>query len=453
MKNFVKSQKYQTIIGLEVHVQLKTKSKMFCGCKNDSAAKKPNINVCPICLAHPGTLPVINQKAVNLVLKTAKALNCEIAKNSRFDRKSYFYPDLPKGYQISQFKMPLALKGELNKIRIRRIHLEEDTGRLVHKDKQSLIDFNRAGTPLMELVTEPDIRSAQQAKIFCQDLQRILRYLDVSNANMEKGQMRCEVNVSLKGKGPKVEIKNLNSFKAVEKSIKYEVKRQTKAKKIIQETRGWHDKKQITISQRSKEQAHDYRYFPEPDLPPLEFSIFNFQFSMPEMPQEKAKRFIKEYNLPEQDINILVKDPDLADYFEQIISELGNAKLVKLATNYLLKAKNNFQKITPENFAELINLVFQNKISSSGADIVLAEMQKTGADPDHIIQEKDLKQESNLDNIIQKIIKNNPKAVSDFKAGQEQALKFLIGQIMAQTKGKANPQSAKKLLTKFFASE
>jgi len=227
--------KYEVIIGLEIHVQLKTKSKMFCGCKNDPNETRPNLNVCPVCLGHPGTLPVINQKAFEFVLKTAKALNCQIAEISQFSRKSYFYPDLPKGYQISQYELPLAVKGELNKIKIRRIHLEEDTGRLIHQKSKTLIDFNRSGTPLMELVTEPEIKSSEQAKRFCQDLQIILRYLDVSSADMEKGEMRCEVNISLKNKGPKVEIKNLNSFKAVEKSIEYEIKRQTKAKKILPE--------------------------------------------------------------------------------------------------------------------------------------------------------------------------------------------------------------------------
>lgn len=436
-------QKYQPVIGLEIHVQLKTKSKMFCGCAN-------NLETCPICLGHPGTLPVINQKAIKLVLKTAKALNCQIAEISQFARKSYFYPDLPKGYQISQYELPLAIKGELNKIRIRRIHLEEDTGKLIHKNNKSLIDFNRAGVPLMEIVTEPDIKSAKQAKKFCQDLQLILRYLEVSSANMEKGQMRCEVNISLKHINTKIEIKNLNSFKAVEKSVEYEIKRQSKAKKIIQETRGWDEKKQITISQRSKEQAHDYRYFPEPDLPPLKLSNISYQF--PEMPAQKKKRFLQEYKLPKQDINILTKNQDLADYFEQAVSELADKNLIKLATNYLLKIKNNYQKITPENFAEFISLINAGEISSSGADIVLAEMQKTGGDPSHIIEEKDLKQVSDLDDIIKQVIKNNKIAIKDYKSGKEQALKFLVGQIMSATQGKANPQLAEKNLIKYIKS-
>lgn len=437
--------KHQPTIGLEIHAQLKTKSKMFCGCANNPDEIKPNINICPVCLGHPGVLPVINKKAINQVLKTGKALNCQLAEKSHFDRKSYFYPDLPKGYQISQYKFPLCENGELNKIRIRRIHLEEDTGKLTHKKNQSLIDFNRGGTPLMELVTEPDIRSAKQAKKFCKDLQLILRYLGVSDANMEKGEMRCEVNISL-NMGTKVEIKNLNSFKSVEKSIEFEISRQKKAKQVIQETRGWHDTKQSTFSQRSKEQAHDYRYFPEPDLPPLRIAEFNI--NIPELPYQKKARFKKQYNLQGKNINILIKNKKLADYFENILSELNNKKLNKLALNYLLKSKNNYSKITPENFSELIILISQDKISSSSADIILAEMQKTGADPDHVIQEKDLEQTSDLDNIIKKIIKNNPKPVQDYRAGKQEAIKFLIGQVMRETQGKANPKIAQNLLKK-----
>ena len=282
--------KYQPVIGLEIHAELKTQSKMFCDCLNDSEAKEPNVNICPICLSHPGSLPVINQQAVESVIKTALALNCQIPQSSKFDRKNYFYPDLPKGYQISQYDRPLSVKGFLEvdgrKIKITRIHLEEDTGRLIHPEeanlssgqqKYSLVDFNRAGVPLMELVTEPDISSGQEARRFCEKLQLILRYLAVSEANMEKGQMRCEVNISLKSErgklGTKAEIKNLNSFRAVERSVDYEIKRQTELlesrEKIIQETRGWDEGRQKTFSQRAKEEAQDYRYFPEPDLPPL----------------------------------------------------------------------------------------------------------------------------------------------------------------------------------------
>jgi aspartyl-tRNA(Asn)/glutamyl-tRNA(Gln) amidotransferase subunit B len=457
---------YFPTIGLEIHIQLKTASKMFCSCKNDPEEKKPNVNICPICLAHPGTLPVINKKAVEAVLKTAKALGCKISDFSKFDRKNYFYPDLPKGYQISQYDLPLATKGKLNKIRIRRIHLEEDTGKLIHQKTRSLIDFNRAGVPLMELVTEPDIHSAQEAKKFCQDLQLILRYLEVSDANMEKGEMRCEVNISLRNPksqklGTKVEIKNLNSFKAVERAIEYEIRRQGKilkqGRKVIQETRGWDEKIGRTVSQRSKEEAHDYRYFPEPDLPPLtKLSALSLRLSVPELPQQKRERFIKQYKLPKQDVEVLIQSPDLADYVEAAISEVGKPDLVKLTINYLLKIKDNYRKITSENFAEFIGLIDAGEVSSSAADIVLKEMQKTGADPSHIIEKKNLRQvsfESELEPIVKKVTKNNPKAVEDYKEGKEQALKFLIGQVMRESRGKANPQVVKKLLINFLASE
>jgi aspartyl-tRNA(Asn)/glutamyl-tRNA(Gln) amidotransferase subunit B len=269
---------YKPTIGLEIHVELKTRTKMFCGCLNDSEEKHPNINVCPICMGHPGTLPVINKQAVESILAVGKALGGTVPQYSHFDRKNYFYPDLPKGYQISQYKEPLIMGGELNNVKITRIHLEEDAGGLVHKNNKSLINFNRAGVPLMELVTEPVINSGKQAKSFCEEFQLVLRYLDVSNANMEKGEMRCEVNISL-NMGTKVEIKNLNSFKAVEKSIDFEVSRQTEilesGGKILQETRGWNEQKNLTFSQRVKEESHDYRYFPEPDLPAINLAGLN----------------------------------------------------------------------------------------------------------------------------------------------------------------------------------
>src|SRR3989344_348646 len=439
------SKKYQPVIGLEIHVQLKTKSKMFC---STSAAKaEPNQNTCPICLAHPGTLPVINREAVYLVLKTAAALNCRIQEKTKFDRKNYFYPDLPKGYQISQYGDPLARGGMLNGTKIRRIHLEEDTGKLIHESSESKIDFNRAGIPLLELVTEPDIKSALEAKKFCQDLQMILRYLDVSRANLESGEMRCEVNISLKGKGPKVEIKNLNSFRAVEQSIEYEIKRQSQTANIIQETRGWEEDQGVSVSQRVKEDSADYRYFPDPDLPDLEIS--GWDLDLPELPQEKARRFLKEYKLPKTDIELLVRDKFLADYFENSFSELRQPKLKKLLVNYLLKIKDNFRKITPENMAEFIEKINSGKISSSAADLVLKEMQKTGADPDHIIAEKDLSQISSpqrLGKIISEVIKTNPQAAQDFRLGKEESLKFLIGQVMVQTKGRANPNVTERIL-------
>ncbi len=489
--------KYQPIIGLEIHTELNTRSKMFCSCKNDPNERHPNVNICPICLGHPGTLPVINNTAVKKVIKTGLSLNCQTPEYSQFHRKNYFYPDLPKGYQISQYDKPLCVGGFLKidskKIRITRVHLEEDTGRLVHpKNKDhSLVDFNRAGIPLMELVTEPDLRSAVTAAKFAQELQIILRYLDVSSADMEKGQLRVEVNISVspesKSKSPKlgtkVEIKNLNSFKVVEQAINFETERQIKilkaGKKVIQETRGWDDKKGITVSQRKKEEAHDYRYFPEPDLPVLCFGvpeiINKIKAEIPELPQLRRERFKKEYSLSDKEIKIFILNKDLGEYFEKVMSEFRNwikeiekkrkvkeaeyKKLIKLATNYiitdlqgLLKGTSVLSKrflITPENLAELITLIYIGKISSKIAKTVLAKMFKTGGDPSHIIKEKGLAQitdESEVEKIIKNIILKNPKPVEDYKKGKEEAIQFLIGQVMAATRGKVNPEIANRLL-------
>ena len=491
---------YQPVIGLETHVELNTKSKMFCDCLNDPNERHPNVNICPTCTAQPGSLPVINKEAVRKVIKTGLALNCQIPEYSKFDRKNYFYPDLPKGYQISQYDMPLCKEGYLEidgkKIRIRRVHLEEDTGRLVHPkgEDYSLVDFNRAGIPLMELVTEPDLRLAKEARRFSEELQLILRYLSVSDADMEKGQMRAEVNISLlpatdshrletdlrgykdNELGTKVEIKNLNSFRAVEKALDYEIERQAKVlktgKKIIQETRGWDDIKGVTVSQREKEEAHDYRYFPEPDLPILHLGtpeyLNEIKAEIPELPQQKRERLRREYELDEKSIDFFVFNKDLGEYFEKVVSEfdprLPHTKifnLIKLATNYLITDLQGLLKgasvsgedflITPENFAEFITLIYEGKISSKIAKMVLSEMFSTGADPSHIIEEKGLVQitdEAEIEKIIKEVISKNPKAVEDFKKGKAHAFQFLIGQIMAQTKGKANPQIVKDILSK-----
>lgn len=478
---------YQPKIGLEIHVELNSKTKMFCPCLNDSLEIHPNQNICPICLGHPGTLPVANKAAIESVIKVGLALNGVPQSHFKFDRKNYFYPDLPKGYQISQYQFPIILGGYITidnrKIRIKRIHLEEDTARLLHDNEEdvSLIDFNRAGVPLMELVTEPDITSAKEAKNFCQELQLILRYLNISNADLEKGEMRCEVNISLSepnsnNLGTKVEIKNLNSFKAVEEAIEYEIKRQSKIlkdkKEVIQETRGWDESKKITKLQRQKEEAHDYRYFPEPDLPPFDLSKFdleNIKREIPELPFEKKERFSKEYGLLEKDLEILISDRYLADYFEKIASELLNwlseeklefskIDLFKLAVNYLNTDLRNLLietgldlkeiKITPENFAELIILIQKKEISSKLAKIILKEMFQTGIDPSNIIQEKKLIQISNkkeLEEIINKIILENQKVVEDYKKGKIQALQFLIGIAMKETRGRANPEILKEL--------
>jgi aspartyl-tRNA(Asn)/glutamyl-tRNA(Gln) amidotransferase subunit B len=484
---------YKPTIGLEIHAELKTDSKMFCSCKNDPDEKRANFNVCPICMGHPGTLPVINKEAVRKVIKTGLALNCDIALESKFDRKNYFYPDLPKGYQISQYDKPLCQKGFLEiegkKIKITRIHLEEDTGRLSHDDKSSLVDFNRAGIPLMELVTEPDITSGKQARKFAEDLQLIFRYLGVSDADMEKGQMRVEVNISLgeNGKmGTKVEIKNLNSFRVAEKAIDFEINRQKelleRGEKVVQETRGWHDKKEITFSQREKEEAHDYRYFPEPDLPTLHFNkkfIDEIKSEIPELPSQKKSRFIYEYGLDESAAWVFVVNRDLGEYFEKLSSELHNwikeqdleesvfesekRKLNKVASNYLISdvqgllANTPFVetefKITPENFAEFVKMIYKSEISSKIAKQVLNEMFITGADPSHIIEEQGWKQmtdDSELEKVIKEVISKNSKSVEDYKKGKENALQFLIGQVMAQTRGTANPGRVKELLKKLL---
>jgi aspartyl-tRNA(Asn)/glutamyl-tRNA(Gln) amidotransferase subunit B len=501
--------KYKVTIGMEVHVELGTESKMFCSCKNGMGlTRKPNQNICEVCTAQPGTLPVPNIKAIEYVMRAGLALNCEIAKETKFDRKNYFYPDLPKGYQISQYDQPICEKGQIefsywpqnhsvqgaesnkkqqiSKIGVTRIHLEEDTGKLMHSNGNTLVDFNRAGVPLMELVTEPDLTSAEEAKQFCAELRRLFRYLKISTADMEKGQMRCEANISLykegadKLSGTKVELKNISSFKAIEKGIEYEIKRQTKLldknKKIVQETRGWNDEKGKTISQRIKENSDDYRYFPEPDILPLKFTqeeIDRIKYSLPELPWEREGRFIRQFSLTKQNAEILVDYKEMGDYFEQIASELDDwvkvtdqniseeqrNKLYKLTANYLLTEtqKHLFEKglniedikITPENFAELIKIIYKGEINSSVAQVVLLEMFERGADPSHIIDEKGLAQtndEGELEKIADQVIAENPKSVEDYKKGKENAVKFLMGQVMKATKGSANPQLATEIL-------
>ncbi|KKP98211.1 MAG: Aspartyl/glutamyl-tRNA(Asn/Gln) amidotransferase subunit B [Candidatus Moranbacteria bacterium GW2011_GWD2_36_12] len=489
--------KYIPVIGMEVHVELKTHSKMFCNSKNGLGhEKQPNIHICPVCTAQPGTLPVPNQQAIEFVQLAGLALNCELNLKSKFDRKNYFYPDLPKGYQISQYDQPLCglghmdiqtSDGEEKHIGVTRIHLEEDTGKLIHPEgaDYTLVDYNRAGVPLMELVTEPDIENGEQARIFCTRLQQICRYLGISDADMEKGNMRCEVNLSLhkegepKLSGTKVEVKNINSFRFVEKAINYEIERQTEAlengEEIIQETRGWDSVKNVTVSQRKKESAHDYRYFPEPDIPPMEFTaeyVENLRCKLPELPAAKEKRFAEEYGLKIDDILVLTAQADLAEYFENVISEIKEKissheieateeKVIKLAVNYIISevrkhlAENNHDvrdlKISAENYAEFVGIVADGKINSSAAQIVLKEMYHTGGDPSQIISEKNLGQmndSSQLEEAVESVLGANEKSVLDYKAGKENALKFLMGQVMKETKGKANPQIIMDLLQK-----
>lgn len=479
---------YEPVIGLEIHTELKTKSKMFCSCENNPDEKIPNKNTCPVCLAHPGTLPVINKEAVDKVIRLGLAIRGTISKESHFDRKSYFYPDLPKGYQISQYDRPLVEGGMLGDIRVKRVHLEEDTGKLLHEipgyhpqKPVTFVDFNRAGVPLMELVTEPDIKTAEQAVSFARDLQRILRYLGASDADMEKGHMRIEVNISLKKKGSKifgtkVEVKNINSFKAVAGAIEYEIKRQEgvlgNGGEIIQETRGWNDFKNATVSQRSKESAHDYRYFPEPDLPPLTFSDSSIDLlrrSLPELPEAKKERFMKEFGLSSPQARELVDDVSFANYFEESVSELlkrVSEPNITLLFHYLssdmkgiLKAEGlgiEGIKISPEHFAHLISLVQDGTLSSRMAKNLMLRMHDSGEDPETIIEAEGMRfmgDDDALLPIVREVAEKNEKAVADYKKGKRASLQFLVGQAMARTKGQADPERVRTLFEKYFEGD
>ncbi len=489
-------------IGLEIHAELKTQTKMFCGCLNDGLEKEPNKNTCPVCLGHPGTLPTINKEAVQKVIRVGFALGGTVADYSQFDRKSYFYPDLPKGYQISQYEFPIVKSGVLNGVRITRVHLEEDAGRLVHdREGKSLVDFNRAGVPLMELVTEPDVKNAEEAVAFARELQLILKYLGASDADMENGQMRIEANVSIAPEnaeqlGSKVEVKNINSFKAVHDAIEYEIKRQeellNEGKRVTQETRGWNDVKRVTESQRTKEEANDYRYFPEPDLPPMNlkeaFDLEALKAETPELPEEKRRRFVQEFGIPKEQIEILIYDPELAGYFEASASELGTQTEkpdYQLLANYLtsdlrglMKTQgiklnelnpvrnsppsgpsgargageiSNGIKIPPEHLAHLAGLIQQGTISSRIAKDLLLKMIETGEDPENLMKTNNMElisDETKLGTIAEEVIAKNEKSAADYKNGKENALQFLVGQIMAKTKGKADPSIAKTILEK-----
>jgi len=508
--------KLDPIIGLEIHAELNTRTKMFCDSLNDPDEKHPNINICPVCMGHPGTLPVINQEAVKKVIQVGLALGGTTPEFSQFDRKNYFYPDLPKGYQISQYEHPLVSGGVIEvrgrPIRITRVHLEEDTGRLIHNSKSggTLVDFNRAGVPLMELVTEPDLRTGSEVREFGETLQQILRYIGASSADMEKGQMRVEVNVSLipanasrisqipEGKekeyirgidgqfvhirdlGTKVEIKNINSFKFAADAVDYEIERQSKVLddggSVVQETRGWNERKGESFSQRLKEGSHDYRYFPEPDLPPLSISrelVQKLQGSLPELPKQKQVRFTDEYGIDEKIASVIVREKTLADYFENIVSELkeweqslGESKKkngIKLASNFLvgdfLRLLNETATpvletlITPENFGEFISYIAEDEVSSVAAKIVFEEMFRTGRDPSDIIAEKNLAQVSDagkLEESVKKVIEMHPKPVADYKNGAQNALQFLVGQVMKETKGAANPKMVQDIMKKLI---
>jgi aspartyl-tRNA(Asn)/glutamyl-tRNA(Gln) amidotransferase subunit B len=465
------SQTYYTTIGLEIHAELKTKSKMFCGCLNNPDEKNPNFNICEVCTAQPGTLPIINKEAVKSVIKVGLALGSKIANFTEFDRKNYFYPDIPKAYQISQYKHPIVEGGELNGIKITRVHLEEDTATSKHdRGNYSLVDFNRAGVPLMELVTEPVIHSAKEAGDFGKELQLLLRYLDVSLANMEKGQMRVELNISVSSDpeklGTKVEVKNINSFKAVERAALYEIERMTtlleqdRGNEIVQETRGWDESKQQTFTQRIKENANDYRYFPDPDLPKLFlneiFDIEELRKELPELPNAKRIRYKNDYELKDEDIESYVTDRELGNWFEKVASKLGDKEKIKVASNYITSdflglKKTNLDIKLPEinNFVELIEMISQNQISSRSAKDILAMIVIEDNSPMEIAKAKDLLQkndEGELKQIVQGIIEANPKVVETYKSGKENAIMSLVGQVMKETKGSANPGLVQKLL-------
>lgn len=457
--------KYKPTIGLEIHAELSTKTKMFCACKNDPDEKEPNTNICPVCMAHPGTLPVPNKEAVERVIKVGKALGAQINKLSEFDRKNYFYPDIPKGYQISQYKFPIVFGGELKGVKITRVHLEEDTAKSLHLgDGSSLVDFNRAGVPLMELVTEPVITSKEEAVGFAKELQLLLQYLGVSEANMEKGQMRVEVNISLSKDetfGTKVEVKNINSFKAVEKAIDFEIKRQTelleKDELIKQETRGFDENKQSTFAQRSKESSKDYRYFPDPDLPKMDLGVFD-NVSILETPDQKRIRFAERFALKEADIDFFINNRHLADFFEETTTNLKAIKDFQVVSNFIVSdvagAKTDRDKLTAKSFAELIEMYLAKEISSRGVKDILAELLDKGGDVREIAEEKGLFQKSNKDeliNIVDMILKSNPEALAEYRSGKESIIKFFVGKVMKETKGSANPEMLDSIIKERLA--
>ncbi len=481
---------YETVIGLEVHVQLHTRSKMFCDCSADYASAPPNTHVCPVCLGMPGVLPVINKQAVEYTLMTALAMNCTIPGYTKFDRKNYSYPDLMKGYQISQYDAPIGHKGWLNiqvnegekKAGITRVHLEEDVAKLLHRasvgETYSLVDVNRSGVPLMEIVGEPDLRSAEEARQYLVTLHGIMQYLGVSTANMEEGSFRCDANISIRPEGStefmtKVEVKNMNSFRAVYRALEYEAKRQRKlaeaGERLVQETRGWVEEKGVTVSQRSKEYAHDYRYFPEPDLPPLVVErewVESIKAKLPELPEARRNRFVTEYGLPLYDANLLTASKAMAEYFEA--SRKANPSLsAKSISNYLLggaKAITNTHnvdmiefnsRISPDRFAGLV-AASSTLASSAATNAVMEAMFDTGKSADEIIREKGLSQisaPSEVDEIVNQVIRTNAPAVADYKTGKETALKFLVGQVMKATRGRANPQVAAEILKKKLGEE
>jgi len=474
---------YEVIIGLEVHAELLTQSKLFCGCSTRFGAG-PNTQTCPVCLGLPGVLPALNERAVELTIRTALALNCQTTSFSKFDRKNYFYPDLPKNFQISQYDQPLArngyldisVNGKIKRIRINRVHLEEEAGKLIHIGEKgqiggseaSLVDFNRTGIPLLEIVSEADLRSAEEAYQYLTTLKNTLQYIEVSDCKMEEGSLRCDANISIRPKGQealgvKTEVKNMNSFRFVQKALEYEAGRQIKILEsggnIIQETRLWDPVQEITTSMRTKEFAHDYRYFPEPDLVPLIITpewIEKIRSSLPELPLAKKERFVKQYEIPEYDAEILTSSKSMANYYEEIVKLNPDPKMVSnwiMSELLALMKEDNLeievQPISPKNFARMLQLLKEGIISGKIAKTVFAEMFRTGKDPDTIVKKKSLVQitdEETLRQLVEKVLQENPKSVEEYRKGKEKALGHLVGQVMKLTQGKANPHLVNKLL-------
>jgi len=473
---------FEPVIGLEVHAEMQTHSKMFCSCEVvDNTVAPPNIAVCPVCAGMPGSLPVVNQTAVEYAIRVALALECDVQHTSIFARKNYFYPDLPKGYQISQYEEPLAINGKLvihtsegeQTIRVRRVHLEEDTGKLTHVDGASLVDLNRAGVSLLEIVSEPDMHSAEAAKAYGESLREILRYLGVNNGDMEKGVIRFEANISVRkkgstGLGTRTEVKNLNSFRALERAIEYEIKRQSKileaGGKIEQETLGWNEARGETYSQRSKEDAHDYRYFPEPDLPPLiveDSWVDQIRKSLPELPRAKSVRLIKEYGLTEYDAARLVEEQETADYFESAVKNLRKTVQPKVVANWMLGDLYSLMnlagltvsqlKVRPEALGELAQITAEGQISQTSAKEVLVEMFATGKGAAEIVESRGLKQVSDeafISDLVRQTLAENPGEVASYKSGKTGLLNFLFGQVMKKASGKANPAVVRAELEK-----
>ncbi len=471
---------YETIIGLEVHAQLLTRTKMYCACATDYQNAPPNTHVCPVCLGMPGSLPVANRDAIQCVMMTALSLHCELPEHTRFDRKNYFYPDLMKGYQISQYDAPIGkngwldieVNGQVKRIGITRVHLEEDVAKSIHMGGYSLIDVNRSGVPLMETVSEPDMRSPEEAREYLVRLRALLRYLGVSTGNMEEGSFRCDANISLRPVGSttfgaKVEVKNMNSFRGVYRALKHEQERQAavlaKGGTIRQETRGWDDAEGITLLQRTKEFAEDYRYFPEPDLPPLVLDrswVSQIQARMPELPDARRLRFATECGVPVPDANTLAASRPLADFFDECLALAGTEKGRTLA-NWLLGDISRLVnaegveltdcRLTPRSVVDLVDMIDHNIVGGPAAKAVLEQMYRTGKAPQQVIQDLNLTQLQGSDELltaVRQVISDNPKAVADYRAGKEQSLTFLTGQLMRLTRGRANPATSRDLLVR-----